>query len=46
MVENKSKVYKKIFWINTITVIFLMLTLDIYLMRYLISNVKESQLYI
>lgn len=46
MVENKSKVYKRIFWINTITVIFLILTLDIYLMRYLISNVKESQLYI
>lgn len=46
MRKNKSTVYKRIFIINTIMVVFLIVSLDIYFVKNIVRNVKEMQFYI
>ena len=46
MRKNKSTVYKRIFIMNTIMVIFLIVSLDIYFVKNIVRNVKEMQFYI
>ena len=46
MRKNKSTVYKRIFIMNTIMVVFLIVSLDIYFVKNIVRNVKEMQFYI
>ncbi len=46
MRKNKSTVYKRIFIMNTIMVVFLIVSLDIYFVKNIFRNVKEMQFYI
>lgn len=46
MGKNRSTVYKRIFLINTLIVIFLIGSLDVYFVKKLIKNTKEAQFYI
>ena len=46
MRKNRSTVYKRIFIMNTIMVVFLIVSLDIYFVKNIVRNVKEMQFYI
>ena len=46
MRKNKSTVYKRIFIMNTIMFVFLIVSLDIYFVKNIVRNVKEMQFYI
>ena len=46
MRKNKSTVYKRIFIMNTIMVVFLIVSLDIYFVKNIVRNVKEMKFYI